>query len=99
MSGSGARITAILVFFAALPGAAQELGEGLAKYRSGDFLGALRDLMPLAEQGDATAQTVIGVIYADGRGVVRDNVAAASWMRLAAEQEQVLAQAQSRRNV
>ena len=92
MRRSCAHMMAILVFFAALGATAQELGQGLAKYRSGDFLGALRDLMPLAEQGNSTAQTVIGVIYADGLGVVRDNVAAASWMRRAAEQEQVLAQ-------
>ena len=32
------------------------------------------------------------MIYANGQGVVRDNLAAATWMRLAAEQEHTLAQ-------
>ena len=42
--------------------------------------------MPFAEQGSSSAQFLVGAIYANGRGgVVRDHVAAASWIRLAAE--------------
>ena len=37
-----------------------------------------------AEKGDATAQHDLGVLYADGRGVARDYLAAARWFRRAA---------------
>ena len=71
----------------AFAASAQTIDQGIAKFRSGDYAGALRDLMPFAEQGSATAQFLIGAIYANGEGVVRDRVAAASWIRRAAEQE------------
>jgi TPR repeat protein len=40
----------------------------------------------LAEGGDARAQAYLGVMYAEGRGVVADEVAAFEWFRQAAEQ-------------
>jgi hypothetical protein len=39
-----------------------------------------------AEKGDANAQFLLGNMYADGRGVVRDQQQAASWYRKSAEQ-------------
>jgi uncharacterized protein len=39
-----------------------------------------------ADQGDATAQTKIGIMYADGQGVPQDFVEAAKWFRQAADQ-------------
>lgn len=39
-----------------------------------------------AEQGDASAQYNLGLHYADGRGVAKDNAIAAKWFRKAAEQ-------------
>jgi len=39
-----------------------------------------------AEQGDAGAQTRLGVMYDIGQGVVRDGKQAVKWYRLAAEQ-------------
>ena len=39
-----------------------------------------------AEQGFATAQFRLGQMYADGKGVPKDVVEAARWLRLAAEQ-------------
>ena len=56
--------TLLLVAAGALD--AQELDQGIAKFQSGDFVGALRDLMPIAEQGSSTAQAYVGVIYANG---------------------------------
>lgn len=38
-----------------------------------------------AEQGDATAQRVLGTMYADGRGVAQDETAAIEWYRKSAE--------------
>jgi len=41
---------------------------------------------PLAEQGDASAQTNLGVMYHQGHGVPQDYAEAMKWFRLAAEQ-------------
>ena len=46
-----------------------------------------------AESGDAEAQLSVGMTYQFGRGVPRDNVKAAKWMRLSAEQGNATAQA------
>ena len=45
-----------------------------------------------AEQGLAEAQTHLGVMYADGRGVPQDYAEAVRWYRLAAEQGLAIAQ-------
>ena len=39
----------------------------------------LEDLRTCAEQGDASAQTILGIMYANGRGVPKDDVEAARW--------------------
>ena len=39
-----------------------------------------------AEQGNAVAQFNLGVMYANGQGVPKDDAEAARWYRLAAEQ-------------
>ncbi len=46
--------------------------EGVAAYMRGDYATALRELRPLAEQGDANAQFNLGLMYDDGRGVPQD---------------------------
>ena len=45
-----------------------------------------------AEQGHATAQYNLGVMYANGRGVPQDDAEAVRWYRLAADQGEALAQ-------
>lgn len=45
-----------------------------------------------AEQGHIAAQTNLGVIYYEGRGVARDHPEAAKWYRKAAEQGNAEAQ-------
>ena len=46
----------------------------------------------IAEQGNATAQYNLGVLYGQGKGVVQDSAEAARWYRLAAEQGNAMAQ-------
>ena len=46
--------------------------KGLAAYESGDYATALRVLTPFAEQGDANAQDILGVMYQYGEGVPQD---------------------------
>jgi len=90
---AGARavtLLAALVLAAALSGVrsahpadAEKAEEAI---RRGDFAAALEDLRPLAEQGHVVAQTLLGVLYRDGKGVPQDDKAAAKWFRIAAEQ-------------
>ena len=47
--------------------------KGLAAAQRGDFATALREWTPLAEQGDATAQFNLGVMYDNGEGVPQDD--------------------------
>ncbi len=66
--------------------------EGMAAYERGDFETALREWEPLAEQGDAQAQTRLGSMYATGDGVPNDYPVAARWYQKAAEQGNAEAQ-------
>ena len=60
--------------------------KGLTSYESGDFATALSEWTPLAKQGYAVAQYNLGLMYADGQGVLQDYKTAAKWYRLSAEQ-------------
>jgi TPR repeat protein len=62
------------------------LEDGVAAYDRGDYATALRLLQPLGEQGDVTAQIVLGSMYDAGIGVTKDDRKALQWYRLAAEQ-------------
>ena len=68
------------------------LGEGVAAYHRGDYATALREWRPLAEQGNAAAQSRLGVMYENGEGVPRDTAEAVRWYRKAAEQGHTRAQ-------
>ena len=46
----------------------------------------IADIRARAERGDADAQLLLGVLYAEGRGVPQDETAAVYWYRLAADQ-------------
>ena len=60
--------------------------KGLYAYKRGDYTNALKEFMPLAKQGDANAQWVLGVMYSKGEGVSQNYNEAVRWARLAAEQ-------------
>jgi TPR repeat protein len=57
-----------------------------AAYKIEDFKTALRLWTPLAEQGDASAQYNLGLLYNGGQGVPLNYAVAASWWRMAADQ-------------
>ncbi len=65
---------------------------GLDAYQKGDYVGAAKEWRPLAEQGDATAQFNLGLLYLDGHGVPQSPAEAANWFRRAAEQDYTQAQ-------
>ena len=80
------RILAAIVLSLMLTGgaAAGPLEDGLAAHERGDYATALRLFRPLGEQGNASAQYNLGVMYALGQGVPRDNVQAYMWFDLSA---------------
>ncbi len=57
-----------------------------AAYAAGDFATALKEVRPLAEQGDPRSQYAMGVLYENGSGVAKDPQQAAAWYLKAAEQ-------------
>ncbi len=59
---------------------------GLDAYKKGDYETAYKEWKALAEQGDAEAQTNLGLMYDNGQGVTQDDKEAVKWYRLAAEQ-------------
>ena len=74
--------------------AAEGIDAAMEAFDAGDYTTARSEALPLAEDGDADAQAMIGFLYATGRGFAQDYVEAARWYRLAAEQGN--ADAQSR---
>ena len=84
----------LIVWFLLLASSAPQAGyqEGFAAHEAGDYVTALREWRPLAEGGDARAQHALGVMYADGLGVEKDNVTAAKWFRKAAQGGDAMAQ-------
>ena len=81
-----------LLTFAGGVAIAQDLDAGLKAAQAGDFQTALKEWKPLADQGHADAQYNLGLMYANGYGVVEDDAEAVRWLRLAADQGHAYAQ-------
>ncbi|WP_435627019.1 tetratricopeptide repeat protein [Candidatus Ferrigenium straubiae] len=81
-----------IVFLAGSTAAQAGLKEGVAAYRRGSFTVAMKELTPLAEQGDMKAQLLLGGMYGGVRGIPQDHAKAAFWYRKAAEQGSAPAQ-------
>lgn len=71
---------------------AQDFYKGFEAAQSGDYVSALQEWRPLAEQGYAPAQYTLGLVYYDGQSIPQDYAEALKWYRLAAEQGDVDAQ-------
>lgn len=61
-------------------------------YHRGDYATALREWQPLAKQGHAVAQYNLGLLYANGQGVPKDDAQARQWYEKAAVQGHAAAQ-------
>ncbi len=83
--GKRIALAAVLLVSLAAPAWAG-IDEGVAAYKRGDYKLALQEWTPLAEQGHANAQYLIGEMYHEGVGVPQDNAASAIWILRAAEQ-------------
>jgi len=82
----------VLVSAFAAPVAGGTFEDAVDANARGDYAKALRLIRPLANDGDATAQFNLGLMYLTGHGVQQDDAAAALWFRKAAEQGYVFAQ-------
>ncbi len=60
--------------------------KGWFSYNKADYAAALKVWEPLALQGFAQAQILLGTMYAKGQGVPQDYKTAIKWYKLAAEQ-------------
>jgi len=68
----------------ALAPAWADYDQAIKSYEHGDYAAALRELRPLASQGNVDAQAKLGQMYLDGRGVKQDFTAAMRWLKQAA---------------
>ncbi len=84
MRGAMGMLTAVAVLVAAPAWA--DFEAGAEAYVRGDYTIALKEWRPLAEQGNATAQSILGLLYENGKGLPHDDAEAIRWYRLAAEQ-------------
>ena len=82
----------LLVTVGALPAAAQTFDAAVEAYERGDYATALAGFQNYAAQGNAAAQFNLGLMYANGEGVPKDDAEAVRWYRLAAEQGDAAAQ-------
>lgn len=58
--------------------------DGMAAYNRGDYVPAITVFRAMAEQGNAEAQSLLGVMYRRGQGVTRSSVRAFVWFSRAA---------------
>jgi len=63
-----------------------DFNDGYDAYQKGDYKTAFNEWQPLANQGYASAQHNLALMYEDGKGVLQDYKAAVKWYRKAAEQ-------------
>jgi TPR repeat protein len=68
----------------AAPDNALRFKRAVVAYEAGRFKAARHDFQALADQGSAIAETMLGTMYADGRGARRDPATAAVYFYRAA---------------
>lgn len=71
---------------------AQDYDIGQQAFINGDYTTAFKEWLPLALQGNASAQSGVGALYDAGKGAPQDDAEALRWYQLAAEQGDSAAQ-------
>jgi uncharacterized protein len=79
-------ISVIMISAALTPAFAGPLEDARSALKNGDYVTAMDLARPLAEQGDAGAERILGQMYEQGKGAYRDPERAGAWYRKAAEQ-------------
>ncbi|MBI4968369.1 MAG: SEL1-like repeat protein [Rhodospirillales bacterium] len=82
----------LLAFLLAAGSALADLAGGVEKLKKGEYEAAFYEFLPLAEQGDANAQLLLGTMYSQGKGVPNDLGEARKWYQRAALQNNPAAQ-------
>jgi uncharacterized protein len=82
----------VLLFSMASLVEAASFRQGVSAFNRQDYASASQIFIPLAEQGEPSAQTYLGFMFETGRGVPQNYTEAAMWYRRAAEQGDSLAQ-------
>src|SRR3954466_3750503 len=70
--------------------------DGMAAYNRGDYVPAMRVFRRLAEQGNAKAQNVLGVMFRKGEGTPKNPARAHMWFSFAAKRGDAKAKAELR---
>ncbi len=83
-------VTAFLTAFGGVTYA--DFSDGYDAYNKSDYKTALKEWQPLADQGNALAQALLGLMYAKGEGVLKDDKQAVKWYQKAADQGNAFAQ-------
>ena len=86
------RLMIAVLLLACGPVLAGPYEDGVAAYQRKDYATALKLFRPLAETGNFRAQFNLGVMYAAGQGVPKDDQQALFWYRKAADQGDDFAQ-------
>ena len=71
----------------------------MSAYNRGDYVPAIRVFRALAEQGNAKAQNVLGVMFRKGEGVPKNPVRAHMWFSVAAKRGDAKRQGRAARDV
>jgi TPR repeat protein len=70
--------------------------DGMASYNRGDYVPAINVFRPLAQAGNAKAQSIMGVMYRKGQGVAPNSARAYMWLSVAAARGDAKAMAELR---
>jgi len=76
----------VFILGLASPAAAESFRDGIAAFAAHNYTRAAQIFSDLAANGDARAQTYLGFMFANGKGVPQNFVVAAGWYRCAVEQ-------------
>ncbi len=90
----GAVVTAQLIGISAAFAGPWE--DGMAAYNRGEYVPAIRVFRTLAEQGNARAQNVLGIMFRKGEGVPKNPARAHMWFSFAAKRGDATAKAELR---
>jgi len=75
-----------LLLLSSTEGWSTDFQKGIDASNRGDYVTALQEWKPLAEQGNAFAQFSLGTLYDRGKGVPQNDKIAVKWCTIAAEQ-------------
>ena len=85
-------LTALFLSLGLMSIAYADSNDALDAYNKGDYKSAVNEWSSLADQGNATAQFNLALMYEDGKGVLKDYKQAVKWYRRAADQGHAIAQ-------